>query len=478
MRSDKTSLPNHIRIVYSVELNLFFLASSLFLYIYAQGTNCVPDAYKVIYLFWHIACSLIAIKRYGFFSVYALFLMFLMFFIYDSLFFDLINYPKFEDFCHITFPTSMTFSVKTANLFLFYSSVFLFVLDITYNFFAQGKIVHSEIFETKSKTHSSIIYIASLSIIILLPVIIYRFLVVLIYTRNHGYIYVILNGIPDEVFPTWTNGISGICYSLFLILFIHIPRKKTMLKMMFVWGIIRLLKGSAGNRGQFLYSFFALTVSYMAFFKSKHIKLYKAVLIGASLMTFAIYVGQTRYGKDKKIDITLFNFLASQTGSRTVALTIIDGDIPYRRYPFIFSGENIQNKNSLSRLENIKRRNSINQLTSYKISPKVTLNGRGLGGSVLAEFIDCGGLFGVIFWTFILAFFIILADNIKFVPNFLRPFIYLIMVNLFHAPRGYFFHFLSSFQYYVFAIFLYFIIKFFCEYGLSRYGGQTYERIR
>ena len=152
-------------------------------------------------------------------------------------------------------------------------------------------------------------------------------------------------------------------------------------------------------------------------------------------------------------------------------MVTIEGDIPFRKYPFIFSGENIKNKEGLSRLENIKRRNSINQLTCYKLSQKVTLNGRGLGGSVLAEFIDCGRGLGVVFWSFVLVIFIMFAENILYVSDFLRPLVYLIMVNLFHAPRGYLFHFVSSMKYYFFALFFYFFIKCFCGYLYSRKGN-------
>ena len=45
----------------------------------------------------------------------------------------------------------------------------------------------------------------------------------------------------------------------------------------------------------------------------------------------------------------------------------------------------------------------------YNLSPSTYLKGGGLGGAFLGEAYDCGGFFGIIFWSIVISFVFVFA---------------------------------------------------------------------
>jgi len=464
-----------------INLNFFvntFFFSLIFIlsFIYYAFGKCY-DAIKFVFLLWYVIITINSIKKYGFFSVYSLFLLFSAFFIYDSLFFDLINYGIYDEFTVTYFPKKHCFNFDTGVLFLIYSSFFLFILDCTYYFFVNKKSIfpihEKNLLENRRQQVGKIAFGI---LLITFPIVLYRALVISLYILQKGYLVVILEGIDESVFPSWTNGVSGIFLIAFYVVIICNPSRKIFLYSCIFYCINVFVKGLGGNRGAFLYDFFTIIVLYLSLYKTKKVNVRTILLLFIFCFSFAFLIGETREDTSENKEVVLrenflFDFIAGQTNTRAIPFVIIENQIPYHNYPFIFSPIiSGSGDNDKSRSSQIKNYNNINRLTLYSISPKAVYNGNGLGGAIIGEFIDCFGFFGVIFWTYILGIMIAFLDKIKYVNSFLLPFICIMMQNMFHNPRGYFFSFLSNFKYCFVALLLFMIIDIFVKYfyGVKR----------
>lgn len=464
MKDKKNRQVQRAIIINSLFVSIIFLL--YFLFILKFDTLSLI---KFLVLFHAFTIFLLAYIDYGFFSVYSIFLFCSAFFIYDSLFFDLINYPGRENFAEIYFPGIHEFSDEVAILFLLYTCIFVFILDTVYRICVLNNKQKKLFYEVDYKS-IFISKVVIIGMIILLPISVYKLYRIMIYMRRVGYVKTILNGIPDGVYPNWTNGIAGVIYSLFLIIIIIPVNKKTYIIASILYLVNCMLKGFSGNRGSFLYPLFAIIIVYLSYFSSKKIKIKYILMLGLISIIFSIFIGNTRNNtknQNIKKENLICDFLISQTNSRAIPLIIIDGNIPYHNYPFIFQPL-LKNKynNIKDRYEKIKKTNSIDYLTSFKINRKRTLNGAGLGGAIIGEFIDCGKWFGVIFWTIILAIMIEVLDSINTKKRIYRPLLFIMIVNMVHNPRGYFFKFINDIEYVIFGLFIYLLISFLYDHCL------------
>lgn len=461
-------------------LSLFFFADGLI-----QFNVLFFEILKVIFVLHLLIICYHSYSVYGFFSVYTLFLVFSFFFIYDAVILDIVNYEGLKDFTVIKFPQKHTFSFETGRKFLFYSEIFFFILDFAYRTSYWRKIsplclVNNDnvMIEKKWLFINKIVYFG---IVFVFPFALLRMYFYMRYFREKGYLYVLTNGIEEGVIPSWTNGMVGIAYVLFLLAIINPLEKQKFLLVCFLMSIIFFVKGFAGNRGGFLYSFFAIVVVFVSLFYKKKVSLIKIVCLIFFCLFFAVYVGNTRNNShgDKtarslvKADI-LLNFFANQTNSRGVLLSVLENEIPFHTYPFIFAPLiNEFRDDEENRMIRIKETNSINLLTAYSISPSKIVESGGLGGSVIAEFIDCGGILGIVFWGFVLTMQIILLENFSNTSNLLRPFYFTMMSNMMHNPRGYFFGFIGEMKYVFVAIILYFVLDLFYKSFYNKSGGYV-----
>ena len=452
-------------IIISVIFNFFFLSIEFILYFIYQFEGNAIELSKFIVFSHLLVIYLFAYRDFGFFSVYSFFLFCLYFFVYNSLVLDLLNYPGRENFAIIFFPAVHKFSDDVSSLFLLYTGGFFCLLDILYRILIN--------FEGKKKAYNYIVdkrelFINNFAIsgmILFLPISLYKMLRITLYIRKIGYVNAIVNGIPDNIFPFWANGSAGIIYALFFLALMFPVSKKRFFLASSLHIVNCLVKGFSGGRGAFFYEFFAVFLVYLSFYGTKRIKLKYISLLGFICVFFAIYIGNTRDSSNKQLSLknnVLIAFLAGQTASRAVPLTVIEGDIPYHSYPFIFQPIFVSQMNPKEgRMNIIKNKNSIDLLTSYKHNRKRTLKGAGLGGSILAEFIDCGKWIGLIFWTLILAIMLCRLDLFNYTKRLLRPWSYILLVNIIHSPRGYFFKFIPKLKYVFIALFIYFIVDFF-----------------
>lgn len=458
--------------VLSVLLNSLFFALFLLLYLGCAANIALFDWLKFSFFAWFCFNTFVAIKRNGFFSVYALFLMLSAFFIYDCLFFDLIDYKSLDNFLHITFPARKTFSSETGLLFLYYSAVMIFVLDIFYYAILAGTATAQISYDEKFVTRNLHVVLFAVMVIVF-PVICIRLLTIFNYSKKVGYINVVMFGIDESIFPSWTNGFLGIFFIAYLCFLIEPPEKRMFLIATILYGSSCFMKGISGNRGSFLYELFALIIIYLSLYSSKKVRIKFIVLLFVFCFAFSFIIGATRGGgKIKREDVMerniVFDLLATQTTTRGLILTVIEyGDsIPYHNYPYLFQpivkiirGYDSSGTNKDERMRRIKNENSIDMTTAYALSPKNAGKGSGLGGAVIAEFIDCGKTVGILICTILLAFLIVKCDFIKSSKKYLRPILYCLTSNMMHNPRGYFFSFLPQIKYWIVSVIFYLLLR-------------------
>ena len=446
-------------------LNFFWFSIILILYVIDYFVGDVFDLIKIIFSIWFLNNTFLAFKHYGFFSVYTIFLLLNLFFIYDAILLDVFNYSKLDNFLIITFPKKYRYSIDVGKNFILYSSTYLFILDISIRYFKNNFLVSKRMSFIKESDNKFANDFCFFLLLLIFPVSLYRSYQIFMYIWKQGYVYYILNGLPAEAVSSWTNGAMGLFYVFFLVLVINPINKNKFKITCILCGFIFFLQGLSGGRGGFLYHFFALIIVYLSFFSTKKISIKTILFLILLCLAFSLFVGQTREQTNKNTMNLFFNnniildFLASQTNSRAVPLTVIQGNIPFHEKPFIFSPlfDLFYNNDSASRFEMIKSTNSIDLLTCYKISKTHTLSGNGLGGAVIGEFIDCGSYFGVVGWTIILALIIYFLDNFDKISSRYRPLCFIFLVNLIHAPRGYFFPNPLQLKYVLFALVLYYL---------------------
>ena len=446
-------------------LNFFLFSIILLLYVIDYFVYDVFETIKIIFIIWFLGNTFFAFKHYGFFSVYTIFLLLNLFFIYDAILLDVFNYPNLDDFLVITFPKKYRYNVDVGKDFILYSSTYLFILDISIRYFKNNFRISKKMNSINESDNKFANDFCFFLLLLIFPISLYRSYQIFIYIWKHGYVYYILNGLPDDAVSSWTNGAMGLFYVFFLVLVIKPTNKNHFKIACILCCFIFFLQGLSGGRGGFLYQFFSLIIVYLSFFSTKKISIKNNIFLIFVCLLFSLFVGQTRDQTNKNAMNLFFSnnlildFLASQTNSRAVPLTVIQGDIPFHEKPFIFSPllNLFKNINSMSRYEMIKSTNSIDLLTCYKISRTHTLSGNGLGGAVIGEFIDCGSYFGVVVWTIILALLIYFLDEFNLISSKYRPLCYILLVNLIHAPRGYFFPNPLQLKYVFLALVLYYL---------------------
>lgn len=459
-------------------INSFFFASFLLVYAVSPINKNMYDCQKFIILIWLYVLIIRSFFINGFYSVYTLFLFFSAFFIYNALFFDLIDFNKIKEFTNITFPARHSFSDIIGSRFLFYSAVFFFIISIAYPIFLQRKNIFIEkiegYFPREDSCKINFINKAVLVLMFLCFLIsCYRGMITLNFARTHGYIYMILHGVDEDLLPAWTNGAVGVVYICFLVLFIR-PQKMMLQVGMIMLLITYLFSALIGSRSTLMFQFFAILLL-NALLVGKHtIKIRNLFVLFLLALFFSVYIGETRNNTDKSQKITfnenpILKLFAEQTNTRGVPLTVMEGDIPYHTYPFIFA-QIIQGfgYSFKDRPSQIKFQNNINLLTCYKWNPKATLNGMGLGGAVIAEFIDFYGLLGVILGTIALAYILGILDRFFRIKKFFRPLGYAILQNALMLPRHYFFGWVAGIKYAIEALIIYYILEFIYDFSVLR----------
>jgi oligosaccharide repeat unit polymerase len=296
-------------------------------------------------------------------------------------------------------------------------------------------------------------------LLFLFPVII-KMIIQLRFVMQHGYVSVFTGEMHNINYPVWTTG-SFILFSTGYYIFLaSYPPKRKFVKYSILFIIVVALNALKGQRLLLLSIILTSFLWYKKLYDYKiHIK--KFFILAGLCLFLAIGIGNIRvlYGnsdsnsnKNTTSLITLVEyFLYYQTTSRAVPMIIIEKELAFHPFPFIFSPLispilQIGHSNEKGQVrEAAENGNDISSVTMYNISRGAYLSGSGYGGSVFAEFYDCGGMLGVILFSVILALLLTYCDYypIHKCSRIIIPLLYIISSKSLTFARGRFFSFID-----------------------------------
>jgi oligosaccharide repeat unit polymerase len=240
-----------------------------------------------------------------------------------------------------------------------------------------------------------------------------------------------------------------------------------------------------GQRTLFLVTLITILYFYSKIYKKKFSmkSVFWLILI---VIVFSIFMENFRFNrKTNKININdlVVTFLYGQGISIVVpAIIIEDGDnLKFHNYPFIFSQLlrpyfNMVYPVTGQSETRLKKYNLINDITTYRWAPRNYYVGYGLGGSFLGEMYDCGGVLGIIFWSWILALLMRIIEANLYRNTICVIVFWWIVSSIVWLPRSRFFDYFPRINSIIAMIIITAVITFFIKYNKDRRGRLDANR--
>jgi oligosaccharide repeat unit polymerase len=409
----------------------------------------------IFFLFFYVCTVIKAIYFYGIISLYPLYLYTAFFFIYSRFYFHLIGYKPFST---IEFPISYYFSDKVGIIFISVIFISHYIIDgvICYHplpMIKSNALQHSPFFE----------YWGFIFMLYSFPFIIYKLYLRLLYVKEYGYLAIYSGRYPEIDLPIWTKGSGTIFLIGYLMVLCSYPSNKKYILASVIFLLYSLVGSLRGGRGEFIT--YIITVIYIYYkFYHKKISLNKIIIVFLFITVFSILIGTSREEPTKnniKINDLVEYFFYNQGNSIGSPLAVIETSGKFKNHSFSFIFSPVfypyfsflyPNRGQTQIL--LEKYNDLGSITTHYLSPTAYFNGNGVGRTFIAEMYDFGGLFGIIFWSVILALLILKTEN-----DFLRNrwciiFYFGVIKTIIYLPRNVFFVFLETIPYLVGIIFL------------------------
>jgi hypothetical protein len=384
-----------------------------------------------------------AIYRYGIISLYTIYLYTAFFFIYSRFYFHVSGY---KSFLTIGFPSQHYFSDNVGIIFISVTFVSHYIIDcVICHCTLPGKR------NNKIQNYPDFEHWGFALMLSSFPVIIYKLSLRLLYVREYGYTAIYSGHYPEISLPIWTRGSGTIFFVGYLMVISSCPSKRKYIFSSAIFLIYSFVGSLRGSRGDFITYIITIIYMYQRFYRKK-ISLKSIMAILLFIITFSVILGVLREKKEigsiLYLDDLLKYFFYDQGNSIGSPLTVIEtsGKFKNHPFPFIFSplvypffSALHQNSGQTNIL--LEKYNDLGSITTYYLSPTAYFNGYGIGRTFIAEMYDCGGFFGIVFWSIMLALLILKAEK-----DFLRSkwciiFYFGIIKTIIYLPRNVFFAF-------------------------------------
>ena len=220
--------------------------------------------------------------------------------------------------------------------------------------------------------------------------------------------------------------------------------------------LISFLSALKGQRGGIV----SLIIICIFWYKKKYNVKIKAKKILLTCLVIGILIvgidsirtgyGVVRTNSESNTPEMIIDILLEQSRSRMVPMLVMDRELQYRHYPFVFSPlftPYYAIKYGTDQTSEVAiNTNDISSVAMYNISPSVYLYGGGTGGSFLAEAYDLCGYFGVAFLSCILAYILSICDkNNLNIKNVYIPLMFQFMLVIPLLPRNRMFGFMHNY---------------------------------
>lgn len=437
------------KLLFSIYIPVFLIVFSVSVLFYVNPINTMNrlNALCAGFLVVFLLTVLYTIYYHGFMSLYAIWLYTSAFFIYDSYFFTLTGD---YNFLQQRLPLTYTVSERAGVLLLMASFLTLFVTHISYCLL-KTRVKAKNVAITPNDPFMQKCGMA-LMIIFLIPVL-YKTYLQVRYVMTYGYLAIFTGMLAEISYPIWTFGCSTAFNIGYILFFTSSPSKKSFIVFTSIYTLVAFFSAMKGQRGPILSSM--LVLFYLLYKKyNMKIGIKTIVFLAVVVCLITIKLGETRsnYGKDTKakssskpVTEAILGMLWGQTNTKAVPLLIMDRELEYHTYPFVFSPLLTQINSALyptngQTVVSAEKYNNISQVTMYNVSRKTHLKGGGYGGAFLAEAYDCGGFFGVIFFSILIAWIMLQFDvRLNYLSRKMLPLAYYVLLNNIALPRGRFF---------------------------------------
>jgi oligosaccharide repeat unit polymerase len=344
------------------------------------------------------------------------------------------------------------------------------MMDIIYTFKTLRKT--SKITELKHNQTFQVIGIIFL--FLSFPAIIYITYLQFMYVRDYGY-GVLFTGVmrEDLKLPFWASGMIILFNFGYLLMIASRPPKSIFLICSLLYLVYGLLDSLKGQRTIFLTIIITIIYFYIKLYNKKISIRYMFFLL-ILIISFSSFMSYYRF--NKKIDRLDFSDLVleliyGQGTSIVLPLTIIEhgNKLQYHQYPFIFSPllESYYSRAYPTLGQNkirLEKYNLINDVITYYQESSHYFKGYGLGGSFLAEMYDCGGIIGIVFWSWIFALILWFIDLNLYRNAFCVFFFWWIVRSIAWLPRSRLFHFMYNLRLLIVPIAMLLMVIFFVKY--------------
>lgn len=448
-----------------------FSAPFLFLFSYVLF-NITNSLYPLLvgFTITYIWTLIYAIRKFGLFSLYCLFLYTSVFFIYSIVFAEVLFPHSDFDFLTITWPCPYEFDLDVGVKFIIASFIQTYVMHIVFCFHAKKSKSKSRKLNVKYEYPVFVKTGIAIVFIFMIPCLLKSILQVK-YVIQHGYSSIFLGGVSDINYPFWMRGAFTGVMAGYCVFLAGNPRKKIFKIVTFIYLFLNLVNALKGARALVICSIIICAYWYYKKYNVK-ISLKKYILVGFLIIALILGLDSIRNvygGKNINSDYSSsfvessIETLVSQSRSRVVPMLVIEGDLEYRNYPFVFSPLLLpyySYKYGSGQTDEIaKNTNDISNVTMYHLSKIAYSNGVGCGGSFLAEAYDFYGVFGVIVFSCILSVCLAKIDcsslNFKY---FSIPFVFQFLLSIPMMPRNRLLGFMSNYISIVLSYFIIFVL--------------------
>ena len=404
---------------------------------------------------------LFTVVHFGWISLYSIFLYTSAFFIYDCFIFTLTGR---YNFLKQTFPITYTLPDDVGRTFIIVCVVCVYVMHLTYCLCKKSKIKR----EINYETRPDFVRCGKIIMLVFLIPLLAKIYIQVSYIRAHGYLSMYAEQGEFE-FPFWVSGAFTFFISGFVLFLSGKPEKKELIKWSAFYFVVFSLSSLRGQRGPILSLLLFLLCLFVKKF-SLRIKIRHLLMLLVVVIAFTYSLGNLRksYGgnqstKKSKINISAVaeSVLYSQTTTRAIPLLIINGDVDYHPYPFIFTPITLPFSRMIWPEENRteisgQKYNIMGRTLLYNVSKRAYLQGYGYGGAFIGEAYDCGGFIGLVFWSIFLAYICAFLDFSDFMlsPKVL-PLVFLFLFDFGMLTRE---RLLAVATKYNYLIFIYFVI--------------------
>ena len=437
--------------------NFYVVFSACLFCIGLALTEFLVDLQPIMTTFFvvYILTLIYSINAFGWLSLYCIYLYTSAFFMYDCIFLSLLSSSP-SAFLFQDFPVRYSFSEDVGKVFIICCFLTVYFGHISFCLFSRKKSCtgkNQDRLQNLQYVHKFEQFGVYIFLIALIPVCT-KILIQLQFVMNYGYPAIYTKKFEQLQYPIWCTGAFLIFNTGYLIILAANPSKKKFILYTILYFLIILLNGLKGGRAGVV----VLLVVSLYWYKQKYgmkvniLKLFFFLILVFFFIAFITTLRESYEGRSSFRDHSLwekiYQILWQGTTSRAVPMLIIQGDLKYHPFPFLFSPFTDRIFDLIygykaATMDLIQTYNEPSVVLISNVSLAAGLSGSGYGSAFIGEAFEIGGYFGIILFTILFSYFLFFLERKSFtMKNLHIPLCYTLISSIPRAPRKEIFQFI------------------------------------